>query len=83
MPVETGPCRFSQRQGNVDVAGSNLVTITSTAGNPTPPPPPPVPGGISHDEPLSGDDLYAAVMAFQSGAVNNAHQDSGSSNDVR
>ena len=58
----------------LDVAGSNLASSASTAGNPAPPPAPPVPGSVVHDEPVNGDDLYAAVLAFQSGAIGDLDQ---------
>ena len=58
----------------LDMAGSNLASIASTAGNPAPPPAPPVPGSVVHDEPVNGDDLYAAVLAFQSGAIGDLDQ---------
>ncbi|QNI85664.1 cell wall protein/ swmB family [Synechococcus sp. PROS-7-1] len=68
----------------LDVGGANLTSsaVSTSTGNPAPPPAPPVPSSVAHDEPVSGDDLYAAVMAFQSEAVSDAHQVSGSSNDV-
>ena len=65
----------------LDVAGSNLASIASTAGNPAPPPAPPVPGSVMHDEPVSGDDLYAAVMAFQSGTTSAENEEKEASSD--
>jgi hypothetical protein len=65
----------------LDVAGSNLASSASTAGNPAPPPAPPVPGSVMHDEPVSGDDLYAAVMAFQSGTTSAENEEKEASSD--
>ncbi|QNI44622.1 cell wall protein/ swmB family [Synechococcus sp. WH 8101] len=58
----------------LDVTGVNLTSSALSTGNPAPPPAPPVPGSVLHDEPVSGDDLYAAVMAFQSGAIGDPDQ---------